>query len=210
MVDGPGHHGTAQSVSMHPGIEFAIARRCLDPIKALGFDKYFIVRGTEAHVGKSGGNDNAVGEWLHAEKDPDTGRASWWHLRMEIQGLRLSFAHHGKFGMLPWTKAAAINRYAFQVWSEYAEIDARSGGPPTWPHIAVRSHFHQLAMSDPTASPTQVISTPGWQFLNSFVHRIAADALADMGGVVLVIRDGKYTVHPYQARPARGATWRAA
>lgn len=202
MVDGPDHHGTVQVMSRHPGIEKVIAKRCLEESKAQGPDRTFVVRGTEVHVGKSGSSEDSLAEWLGAEKDPETGANSWWHLRLELQGLRIDATHHGKMGMLPWTAGAAVARYAMQIFTEHAVA-----GDPA-PHLAIRSHYHRHYDSGSLA-PTRVIQTPAFQAKTAFVHRIAADSIADVGGVLVLIRDGRIAdVETIKFKPSRGAVWR--
>lgn len=203
MVDGPEHHGTVQVMSRHPGVEKMIAKRCLEESKKLGPDKSFVVRGTEVHVGKSGGAEESLAEWLGAEKDPESGNHSWWHLRMEIQGLRIDATHHGKMGMLPWTSGAAVARHAVEIFTEHA----MSGDPP--PHLAIRSHYHRY-FDSANLAPTRLIQTGAFQAKTAFVHRIAANSLADVGGCLVLIRDGRIAdVERVTFKPDRGPIWRA-
>lgn len=207
LIDGPTHHGTAQTMSVHPGIEKIIAKRCLALPKSFGVDTFFVVRGTESHVGKSGAGEESLAEWLGAEKDTERGTHSWWHLRMNLDGFRLDATHHGRLGTRPWTKPNVTMNLAAEIFYEHAAEDFRHHRLPTAPHLAVRSHLHRF-LDTHDAHPTRVIQTPAYQLHTAFVHKVAPGVLADIGGVVVVIRDGVLVeVTPVIEKPSRGAVW---
>ena len=54
------------------------------------------------------------------------------------------------------------------------------------------------------------MTTGAWQLATSYVHKVAADSMADIGGVIVVIKDGLYTVEKVDFKPDRGAIWRPA
>ena len=201
------HHGTTQILTANPTAQAAVVDAIMRVPLSLGLDKLFFVRGTEAHVGKSAAYEERVATGLQKDgRDvigcPDTGTASWWHLRMCVDGVRLDFAHHGRIGTRPWTKGNVVLNLAAQIFYDHA-----ANGEPH-PHIAVRSHFHQH-FDTYDAHPTRVIQTPAWQLATAHVHRIATESIADVGGVAIVIEDGRAEVHNYVHRPARGAVWTA-
>lgn len=204
IIDGPEHHGTTQVMSRQPGAEKWIAKKCLSDAQALGPDKTFVVRGTESHVGKLGAAEESLAQELGTVRDPDRDTASWWHLRMEVQGLLLSFTHHGRTGFRPWTKPNAHNLLAADIFMQYAMHGERH------PDIAFRSHFHQYGESARGAFPVHVVQTPAWQLHTGFTHKVVPESLSDIGGVITVIKDGHYTVRPILHRPSRGSIWRAA
>jgi hypothetical protein len=200
LVEGD-HHGTSQIISRHPGIEQAVARRVLDVPQALAPDYSFVVRGTESHVGKSGKAEEALAAYLGAEGDPESGTNSWWHLRVERQGVPMDFAHHGRMGQRPWTKANATSMLAAQIFYEHAERGEK------WPRLAFRSHYHQWQDSH-LSHPVRVIQTPAWQLKTAYVHKVAPESLADVGGALAIVRDGEiHSVRPILFTPKRGAVW---
>jgi hypothetical protein len=206
LVDG-NHHGTTQILTGNPTAQGLVFDRCIHEPMALDPSRIFFVRGTEAHVGVSGSAEERIALGLRrdgrpVEGDPATGRASWWHLRMEHDGVRLDFAHHGRMGQRPWTKATGVGTLAAQIFFEHCDNDE------PYPHLAIRSHYHRTADSGDLYR-TRVIQTPAWQLATSYVHKIAAESLADVGGIAILIRDGEYSVHKFLRRPDRGAIWRA-
>jgi hypothetical protein len=201
------HHGTTQILSGNPTAQAAVVNECMVPVLALDPDKMFFVRGTEAHVGKSACYEERIAGGLKKDKrpvegDPDSGTASWWHLRMEVLGTRLSFAHHGRMGQRPWTKGNVVQNLAAEIFYEHA-----ARGEPH-PHIAIRSHLHRH-FDTGAAHPVRVIQTPAWQLATSYVHRIAPDTLADIGGVLILLREGRAPdVREIIYRPERSTVWR--
>lgn len=206
-VDGD-HHGTTQILSANPNAQAACWTSAVSIPLALGPQRLFFVRGTEAHVGKSASAEERIADGLRRDKRPivgdeDTGTASHWHLRMDVQGIRLDFAHHGRVGTRPWTKPNVTANLAAEIFYDHA-----AAGEPH-PHLAVRSHMHQWVDTH-HQHPTRVIQIAGWQLATAFIHRIAAGKVADIGGLILVIRDGEL-LEPEKVKftPKRSTPWRA-
>lgn len=57
------------------------------------------------------------------------------------------------------------------------------------PDLAIRSHYHQW-VDTYDAYPTRVIQTLAWQLKTAYVHKVAAESLAEVGGAIVTIRDG--------------------
>lgn len=210
MTDGD-HHGTTQILSGNPTAQAAVVDACMKVPLALKPDRMFFVRGTEAHVGKSASHEERIAKGLHkdgrpVEGDPDTGTASWWHLRMQVEGVRIDAAHHGRAGFRPWTERNASVLLAKEIFHRHAEEDARHGREPSFPHLALRSHYHRYSDSH-DAAPTRVLQTAAWQLATAFVHRIGPETVADVGGHIVVVDDGKYEVRNIIQQPSRGAVW---
>lgn len=207
ITDG-NHHGTTQILSGNSTAQAAVVDECMRVPLALAPDKLFFVRGTEAHVGKSAAYEERIALGLQKDGrpvvgDPDTGRASWWHLRAEIEGVRLDFAHHGRIGSRPWTKPNVTANLAAEIFYEHAA----SNEPH--PHLAIRSHYHRH-IDTYDQHPVRVIQTPAWQLATAFVHRIAPESIADVGGLAILLDGGRFEVHKYLRKPSRGSVWLAA
>ena len=201
------HHGTRQILSGNPNAQAAVVDACMRPVLALAPARLAFIRGTEAHVGKSAAYEERIARGLEKDgrpviADPDTGTASWWHLRMDIHGHRLSFAHHGRMGQRPWTRGNVVLNLAAEIFYEHA---ARAETPPA---LAIRSHLHRY-FDTGSAHPVRVIQTPAWQLSTAFIHRIAPDSLADIGGVLITVEPGRSPiVDPVLFKPATGSVWR--
>jgi hypothetical protein len=170
--------------------------------KALKPDRVFIVRGTEAHVGPAGASEEAFARIIQAERNPETKTWSWWHLRLEIHGRLFDFQHHGRMGQRPWTRQNIVSLLAAQIFYEHASRGLRH------PDVAFRSHFHTHQDSH-NAHPVRVIQTPAWQLKTAHAHKVVAENLADVGGIIVVIEpSGSYEVIDklYQVEPPK--IWR--
>lgn len=206
MTDG-NHHNTTQILSGNPTAQAAVVNEVLSVPMSLKPDRLAFTRGTEAHVGPSAAFEERIALGLHKDgrsviMDAETGNASWWQLTMEHQDRRINFAHHGKIGTRPSTKMTAVYSQAFDIWTEHNLRDEPA------PDLAIRSHMHRFADSG-KAYPTRLIQTPAWQLATSYVHRIAPNTLADIGGIIVTIREGKMDAQEYLYRPKPQAPWRA-
>lgn len=199
MVEGD-HHGTGQIISRIPGTEFAVARAVFEVPQSLAPDHTFVVRGTETHVGKNASMEEGLAKHLNAEPDPDNGTASWWHLRMEQEGVLLDMAHHGRMGTRPWTEVNVVANLAAEIFYEHARRGRRH------PDIAIRSHLHRHKDTH-DAHPVRVIQTPAWQLKTGHVHKKHPESIADIGGIILIIEDGLVTVRNVMFLPKQGAIW---
>lgn len=201
LVEG-NHHGTTQIVSGNPESQAYLCQRVFGVPQALQPRHTFIVRGTEAHVGPSGASEEAFARSIKAERNPETGKWSWWHLRLTPYGVLMDFQHHpsGRGG-LPWTGPQMASRGAFRIWSEHA-----LRGMPH-PKLAIRSHTH-VTRDSGDAYPTRLIVTPSWQLKTAHAHKVAADSIADVGGlIVTVMPDASYTVRTLLFCPGVPKPW---
>lgn len=184
------HHNTPQIISKDMGVQSWILKKLFEPVLDLSPDMLMIVRGTEAHVGPNAGFEETFARWLAHEmgqtvpREPDTEMYSWWHFIGDLGPLRLSASHHGRIGTLPWTKANATMGLATQIFYEHAKRKER------WPDLAIRSHFHTY-LDTHDAHPVRVIQTPAWQLHTAYAYRVVPEVLADIGGVIITVEDGK-------------------
>lgn len=201
LVDGD-HHNTPQIISRNLETQHEAAMSVLEPVRDLAPEHVFVVRGTEAHVGKSAQREEALARWLGAEEDPATGAASWWHLRAESNGRLLDFLHHGRLGGRPWTKVTGPGTLAAEIALYSASAGERC------PDLAVRSHFHQWADSGDNF-PVRVVQIAGWQLSTAFIHRINASAALPSIGALLVTAypDGRLEVEKVKHHVKRRAAW---
>lgn len=206
LTDGD-HHGTTQILTPNPNAQAAVVNECMRVPLALKPDRIFVVRGTEAHVGKSGCIEERIADGLRRDKrpvvgDPDTGTASWWHLRMELHGKRIDITHHGRTGQREHTRAGAASLHAHDIFLSHAKR-----GEPA-PDLCLRGHYHRFNDSH-DACPTRVVTTGAWQVKTAYVHKVAADSIADIGGCVVVIRPGQQVeVRKLHYTASRGHVWR--
>lgn len=204
LVDGD-HHGTTQIVSRHPGVQFDILQRVLEVPMALKPDAVIVVRGTESHVGQAGSVEEGAAKTLakagHPVIQTSGGQYSHYHFVGDFGSLRLSATHHGAMSGRPWLKPNITNITAAQIFYEHAARGVRH------PDLAIRSHYHRTADSYDN-HPTRLIQTPAWQLATSYVHRIAPDSLADIGGVIVTVAGDGWHVRKCLYRPDPSPTYR--
>ena len=189
------HHGTSQIISKNPDAQHYVMTRVFGEITKLKPSRLFVIRGTEAHTGSAGSAEEALAKQIGAERDPETSNWSRWRLRLNVNGLLVDFQHHGRFGARPWTRQNALSALAFQIWSEHALAGLRH------PDVAFRSHLHQYGDSE-NAYPTRVVQTPAWQLKTAHAHKVAAESISSVGGIIMVVQpDGAYRIIPKLYRP---------
>lgn len=185
-IDG-NHH---QAVDLVSNIETqeAAAVQILRPIAK----KYrtFMVRGTEAHGGKSDQNTESVARQIGCQVD-SSGAYSVYQLWLEAGGVVFQFAHHIGTTSSAAYETSAPMRELVAGMVEAAQWDQRL------PDVFVRSHRHRyIPISIPRSDERdiQLIVTPGWQLRTPFVERIDRMRLPHIGGVVFIVEDGKCQV----------------
>lgn len=166
----------------------------LDPLLRV-CDAYLVMRGTNAHTGKSAWLEEALAGDIGAIPASD-GVFSHWHYRGVCDGVRLDIAHHASMGRLPWTKKnSALNLAARMTWEYMIDAEAKP------PHIALRAHNHSFADSY-DAHKVRVLYNGCWTLATEYSYRVAYEnVLPDIGGYVIKCEDGKATVEKVQFVP---------
>ena len=207
LVDGD-HHNTSQIVGRDEGLHIEAAADVLTKgVLTLEPDYIHILRGTPSHVGQGGSLEGAVAREVEARgcpvvRDIDTGSHTWRWLRAEIGGISFDVRHHGRTGMREHTRKSYAALYAWDIWATFQT----SGDEP--PDIAVRSHKHTYMDSGPDQrGVTRAIACPAWQLSSEWVHSKAIESLADIGGVVFVVRNGDVAIRPLLYKPDRPTVW---
>jgi hypothetical protein len=202
-VDGS-HHGTTQVLSNNPNAQAAVLDAVIRVPLALNPEKIYVIRGTEAHVGQSASAEERIATGLRKDKrpiigDPDTGTASWWHLRGEVLGHRIDVTHHGRTGQREHTRAGAAALHAHDILLSHVK------NGDDYPNLCFRGHYHKFNDSH-DACPVRVVTSGAWQLGTSYVKKVAADSLADVGGLIITLREGApphvEKVHFKASRPA--------
>ena len=164
-------------------------------------DSDYIIRGTMAHTGKSGWLEEAIAANYDQTVKASKGVYSHYHLRLNVDGVRMDIAHHASMPSLPWTEKNAANKIAYLTRSRYLEMGAQP------PDLVLRSHNHRRADSFDNYK-TRALCLPSWSLLTEYAYRIGAEnSNSDIGGVVILCDSGKYEVHKFDREPKRGNVW---
>lgn len=199
-VEGDIKQRSYQTISRNPATILALAADILDPLARQSAGMFFIM-GTAAHSGTSAHLEEQLANDLGGRICDETGASSWWHLSLDVDGVRLDFAHHPGIGVSKngWTAHNSINTLAARVL-----FDSANEGRPA-PHIVIRSHNHTYRDSRDNYK-VRAITTPAWTLATEYIHRIAPGAIADVGAIMITCDNGDYMVGPMIYRRAPDET----
>jgi hypothetical protein len=183
-IDGV-HHGSKTQVSQNFADQQAIAVECLSPVVEKAHT-YYHIRGTEAHVGPSGEQEELLARQLGAKPDSE-GHAARWELYLDLHGHLCHFTHHiGTTGSSAYESTAP---YKEQVES-YLDAGRWDRKPP---QVIARSHRHRhIEVRSPSRDGHSVVLvTPGWQLKTPFVYRMpgARASQPQIGGCLIRVGD---------------------
>lgn len=180
-IDGV-HHRAVTQISHNLTDQARIAKTILRPVVEACEGRYYHLRGTEAHVGPSGQEEERLAEELNAIPDRE-GRNARWELWIEIGVGLVHLTHHiGTAGSLAY-ETTAVQKELEQAFVEAARWGNRH------PDVIVRSHRHrnvetriQTAHGFATAC-----TTAGWQGKTPFVFKIVGgrQTLPQIGGTLV-------------------------
>jgi len=179
------HHGSTQLVQ-EVGDQVAMALELLQPYRDLA-DTFIGILGTAAHAG----SDHATEVDLYRKLGADYIEQQ---MTINLDGVTIDLAHHGRMGARPWTSGAA--NLASEVMLDYAQ----SGIP--LPNFIFRGHFHTLDDSGMKFENTRLVQCPSWQLKTTFANRVAGNTRrSDIGAVI--VRDGELDLSHarYQGQP---------
>lgn len=191
-IDGS-HHNSVTQITHNIKDQVAMAYEVLAPHRGHKLCAgYFHIRGTEAHVGKSGQAEEGLAKALDATPD-QIGNHARWDMWTKLDKYLLHFTHH-----VGTTQSASYESTA--VWKEMVEAYTESG---RWlhepPDLVCRSHRHrQFEIKTATKKGYGMsIVTPAWQLKTPFVYKLGMgrSSQPQMGGYLIRVGDddGLYT-----------------
>ena len=187
------HHNTVTQISQNTADQAKIAYSILKPIVDGCEGRYYHIRGTEAHVGSSGQEEEKLAERLGAIPDP-VGHHARWELWLRVGRGLVHFTHHiGVAGSMAY-ETSAIQKEIEQSFVESARWDDEI------PDVLVRSHRHRNAETRIQSHKGFATSctTAGWQLKTPLVYRIVGgrQARPQIGGTLIRCGDEDiYTRH---------------
>lgn len=188
-VDGCHHNSTTQ-ISQNLADQEEIAFRLLDPLRPLCDGRLYIIRGTEAHGGKSGVDEERLAKRLSAVSRD--GRHAHWELWFRLGGRALVHCMHhiGTAGSMAY-ETSSPQKELEQMYVE----SARWGEEP--PNVIVRSHRHRSVETRILTAKgfATACTTAGWQLKTPFAYKVAGARITQpqIGG--LVVRCGDEDVY---------------
>ncbi len=190
LIDGPNHHGTNSQITNNLEDQIHIAYELLAPV--VEGHKFYFIRGTEAHGGKSCEWEEILAQQLGASPD-ELGNRTRWEMWLRLEEFLIHFSHHiGGTGSSSYESTA--------VYKEMVEAFVQAG---RWdqkpPNCIVRSHRHRQFETRVGGAEGYCISivTPGWQLKTPFSYRNLSGrtSLPQIGGYLIRASgsDGLYT-----------------
>ena len=166
-IDGR-HHGSVSQFTHNLAAQGKLAERVLRPVVDQCEGRFYMTRGTEAHVGPSAEEEEALATSLGAIPDA-AGRHARYELWVRVgKGLCHIMHHIGTTGSAQYESSGPMSELA----AEYAEAGRWNNEAP---NVVVRSHRHRhIEVRVPTALGYGIVFvTAGWQLKTPFVYRTA-------------------------------------
>ena len=178
------HHNSTTQISHNLNDQFRIAMEILEPIVAKA-RKYYHIRGTEAHAGSSGVEEERLAKALGAvpNNEGQYARYEIWKRVGDANGPLVHAMHH-----IGHTGSVAYESSALQaaLTAEFVEAGKNRVEPPDY---VVRAHRHRyLKVQNPSRrSEAATIVTPGWQLKTPFAYGIAGGQVSQpqFGGILI-------------------------
>lgn len=187
-LDGVPHQATTP-VSTNPEDQQEIAYRCLAPVVDACQGRYYHIRGTEAHVGKSSVSEERLAKRLGAIPNK-AGQFSHYDIWKRVGDGLVHAAHHIGVTSSTHHEASAVNAELTKMYVEAARWGNQA------PQIVVRSHRHSYCevligalppagVSVAATHRARVLVTPAWQGKTPFAWRVARGRPPQFGGVLI-------------------------
>lgn len=179
IIDGD-HHGTKQLITGNSAIQARMAEECLRPHVAKS-KAFYVIRGTEAHVGHSAENEERIAERLGAVMDESTGSFSRWELWIELGKELLHFSHHIATTTSTAYKSSPLMRTMAAAFSTAGEWGIRA------PSFLIRGHCHDY--TEVKRSNCRIVTCPCWQVKTGFVYKFNTTDQPVIGGLLIKLGD---------------------
>lgn len=187
------HHNSTTQISHDLGDQAKIAEAILKPIAKRCAGRFFMLRGTEAHVGQSGVEEERLAKSLGANRDAE-GNYARFELWIRVGKALVHCMHHiGTTGTMHYESTAVLKELA----ESYAEAGRWRQQPPD---VVVRAHRHRhIEVRVPTDLAYGVsFTTAGWQLKTPYVYKIPGGRVTtpQIGGSLIRQGDEElYTRH---------------
>lgn len=178
------HHGTKEVISPDEGDHLEAAIQTLSELagRAAGV---FVVEGTECHTKHL---EHALAKNLKGRIDPETNKAAFPKLRIDIHGCRVHAHHHIGTTSRPWLESG---QYSIAMATERMEAAAAGHRLPT---VLLAGHRHRWGQYQSPHGLTVV--TPAWQGITRHGRKVVPSAVMHVGLAVLDWRNLPYGSQP--------------
>lgn len=156
-------------------------------------DKAIWIRGTPAHVGKSGWSEEDIASDCTITVPEHEGRYSWERFSGVVGGIRVDAQHYSSMGAKLWTEKNAANNLAALIEAQYGRMSNKAERYIPPPHVAIAAHNHRYSESGRNFK-TRAYTLPAWTLPTEYIlMKGGREELADIGGVIITRRNGEIT-----------------
>lgn len=195
LVDGA-PHGSIENITPSMKLQREIARQALTPLTEIA-DRLFVVRGTPAHVGQLGENEDELAQHFRAEQAFD-GAWTWQHLQFEAAGVLVDAMHHPRGGSGP---------NAARALAQDTILDRTDHGERV-PALVLRSHVHIYRDSRDEFRTCRAVLLPAWQATTEYGYKLGGRR-AVIGGLLACAEAGRLdSVEVKRYDPPKVRPWR--
>ena len=187
------HHNSTTQISHNLEDQGTLAVEALAPYVAKA-QTYYHIRGTEAHVGKSGVEEERVAKRLGAKQNTQ-GQHARYDLWLDLGGHKIHFLHH----------VGTVSSNAYEASAVGKELSETINEAGRWGHeipsCVVRSHRHRhIEVKVPTHKGECIaFVTAAWQLKTPFAYKVAGARVSTPqigGSIIRLHRSGVlYTRH---------------
>lgn len=178
MIEGDAKGRTYQVITRNRADMLKLAAEVIAPAVDISQRVYFL-RGTEAHTGKSASLDEQLADDCEiAARAPNS--ASWWELRLNVDGYRIYTTHHPPGSVRNPKLAREKVIFSALSWGE---------DPPD---LAVFFHVHHVNDTGLIARP-RIVTCPAWTLRNAYNYRSGLIERPQVGLVVATVEGGQLT-----------------
>lgn len=177
-------------VSANLGDQAEIAYRALASVVDACKGRYYQIRGTEAHVGKSGVEEERLGKRLGAVPN-EVGQSARYDLRARLGEGLIDFGHHIGVTSSSQHESSAVNAELIRAYVEASRWGTEA------PDMVVRSHRHryiEVIIPISRSSRGEELSfrqrarsvvTPAWQGKTPYVYKKDLTSPPQFGGLLI-------------------------
>lgn len=185
LIDGVHHNSTTQWTHNCTD-QGRHAEKILLPIRDMCEGRLYVIRGTEAHVGKSAREEELLAKAIGGIPDKE-GNFSRWELWKRLGEHLIHFLHHIGNTSSSAHESSAVNAELSAIYTDCGRWGNEC------PSIVVRSHRHRcIEVRLPARSGyATVFVTPAWQLRTPFCWKIAGARVTtpQIGGSLIRLGD---------------------
>ncbi len=180
------HHGSTHQITHNLTDQGKIAKELLSPLVDKCEGRFYVIRGTESHVGPSGQEEERLAMELGAipNKYGQYARNELWK---KIGNHLIHILHHIGSTSSASYESTAVHAELIAAYIEAARWNERP------PDAVIRSHRHRYfeTMFATEKGRGRGVITPGWQAKTPYTFRIGArNQRPQFGGVVVIESPG--------------------